>query len=219
MLLKTSFCIITLFGFLFCAKTSLAREACNDGSPVTADIMNCLMIDYEKSNKQLNTLYHTIIQNLSVPEQKQLKSSQIKWIKSKDECNRFYNEMEYGHEGRFSVVVCQTQKTDSRIKYLTIYQQCYQVSSQHSNIKSCLWDEYQKLDQQLNLVYKQVLSKSSNEKQKDIKKDEREWIKEKDIACNKYKNINDKNSSKIECLIERTQEQVSILESQLKENE
>lgn len=76
------------------------------------------MIDYEKSDKEFNQLYQEIIHKLAITEQKKLKISQIKWIKSKEKCNSLYGQ---GAERRFQVISCQTKKTNERIRYLKTY--------------------------------------------------------------------------------------------------
>lgn len=59
-------------------SVSYAEEACNADSGTTPDMVNCAMIDFNKSDAKLNLIYKRVLPALSSFEQKALKYSQIK---------------------------------------------------------------------------------------------------------------------------------------------
>ena len=71
--------------------------------------------------------------------------------------------------------------------------------------ETALYEELKKVDNELNLTYKQNLNKLSIDNCKILKKQQRKWIKEKDFICK-----NDEsggvleNKLRIDCLIQET---------------
>lgn len=195
-------------------NNAVARPACKDGSFVTDDIVNCVLIDLDKSDTKLNKLYQKIIKQLSPIEQTELKQTEIKWIKSKNDCIEYTNLNKYGTSGRYEFVGCLVEKTDQRIEFLLQFEGCY-TKNDPNKTRVCLQDYYNKLDKKLNFSYqdkiKILIKKNSNKQKKVLQKTEIQWIKQKEDTCSISKKPSDFFSD-IDCKIRKTQEQISFLE-------
>ena len=71
--------------------------------------------------------------------------------------------------------------------------------------ETSLYEELKKVDNELNLTYKQNLKKLSIDNCKILKKQQRKWIKEKDFICkNDESGGVPENKLRIDCLIQET---------------
>lgn len=82
-------------------------------------------------------------------------------------------------------------------------------------IISCLNEDYKFYDNELNKIYKLKMKTLMADKQKNLRKLERIWIKQKDLECNSL--IDEKNFGKeshfsaIECITNMTKERINFL--------
>lgn len=60
---------------------------------------------------------------------------------------------------------------------------CVPDSVLHNEILGCYLDEFSASDKKLNIIYKQKMEILSTNKKKKLKKEQRNWIKEKDALC------------------------------------
>ncbi len=68
-----------------------------------------------------------------------------------------------------------------------------------------LYNELKKVDKELNISYRQTLRNLSVDKQKALKEQQRNWIKDRDIKCNNNQEGGVyENKLRLDCLIQET---------------
>lgn len=145
----------------------------------------------------------------------QLRQSERLWIKrTYQEC---YSPKALEEGGTTTDIDCGTDRSIHRSDYLTMYETCYHQDKAINMMQKCLLTQYQQLDTKLNQTYKKTLKNLLPKGLLEQKKQEIQWIKQKEKTCNQYKKLRSNSLAVIECQIEQTQEQISGLEFQLGE--
>lgn len=209
--------LFTFISGLFLFNDSYAEDIpyCDPDSAQNDNLRRCAYQSLNGADKDLNATYQRVIKQLSSSEQIQLKKSERLWIKRKEqEC---YSPKALEGAGTTTDIDCGIDKTVNRNDYLTMYETCYHQDKAIDMMQKCLLTQYQRLDTKLNQTYKKTLKNLLPKGLLEQKKQEIQWIKQKEKTCNQYKKLGSNSLAVIECQIEQTQEQISVLEFQLGE--
>ncbi|PWG77908.1 lysozyme inhibitor LprI family protein [Pararcticibacter amylolyticus] len=106
-------CILTL-----CVSSSVYSQNRVDcaNAKTQSEINACTQIEYQKVDKELNTLYKKIIPKLNESQKATLVQSQKRWIAFRDDYSRIYSLIyKGGTMATAAVIKCKTETTRARI--------------------------------------------------------------------------------------------------------
>jgi uncharacterized protein YecT (DUF1311 family) len=197
---------------LFLPGLPLLAQQTNCTNPQTQTEMNiCAGISLQKSNRQLNQVYQTLLPKLSNTEKRLLSAVQMRWMQFRDnECTFASSRYEGGSIQPLIISTCKDNLTRQRTSDLTAYLQGKPISPKSSN--------YSLVDRDLNQRYQQLRQTLSPEYQQNLETAELSWINYRNAAC-EFEASRSRQDARTPCLIrlteQRTQQLISYLKAKL----